>query len=510
MATGPLPWWRKLRLRTELVEHSYGATGYAIALAWTHLFLPVFGAEAAIFEHTAAQLMKIHADLQQLCYVWLYTAIVTTLCWFLCSFAEQRAAAFTTLEYLADHVWVTIWTSLAFSLVYVTVWAWICALLFSLPTDNPVLAFGSSVFVTVVAATSVVAGQRGWGPCLFLEGGKRPERLKTIVFFTTIMTAMMWVGTIDYSVHYFGVPSWASCWLVAAALLAVRWAMVWSSGKSANPILVAAQTYPTMSPVASSLSLEELGLSVAMRAPTQQRNRLGILVSSLREMQSGTLGLAALVVAWAGAVALQAASTATWSAWPWFARGKSAVVPNTFYAIAMSSMCVFAVAAARAIAESEGKITERADALDSETASLAVASGWAWFNALASIIPALDDKSLLPRAIGSVAVTGFGVMVMLALKPPEGTAYSASPSRSTCSDGALQAKGSSSFTLSVPATEPTNTGFEPIKASVHASPVIGRLSRGPSVTWTPADAPIAPEVEYHAFTDGAVDDHGTR
>ena len=200
---------KKRMLQREFREHAHGATGYAVALAWTHLFLPMFG-EANLFLRSAADLMTIHADLKYKCFIWAYTAVITTSCWFVFCHAEKSAKAVSPEEReLSDHVWAAVWGCMANSLVYVTVWAWICALLSTLPTGNPLLAFLSGVFITLVAAASVVAGQRGCGPFLLLQGS-HPDRLKSIVFFTTIMTAMMWVGAIDFSISTTGFPNWVS------------------------------------------------------------------------------------------------------------------------------------------------------------------------------------------------------------------------------------------------------------------------------------------------------------
>lgn len=177
-------------LRGELVEHAHSATGYTMALAWTHLFLPMFG-EADLFQRSAAELMDMAVEWERVVFIWLYTALVTSACWWLYCIAERKAADLTSRSDLSDHVAAATWGTLATSLVYVTVWAWICALLSALPTDSPLLAFLSGCLVTVIAAASVVAGQRGVGPFLLLRGSN-PERLKTVVFFTTIMTAMMW------------------------------------------------------------------------------------------------------------------------------------------------------------------------------------------------------------------------------------------------------------------------------------------------------------------------------
>ena len=173
----------------------------------------------------------------------------------------------------------------------------------------------------------------------------------------------------------------ASSWLVAVVLLAIRWTMLWRSGShSGNPILKAVESYPAMHPLASDLSLSPaVGLSVGLITSKHRKGHLSAL-PSFTELHSASLGLGALVVAWAGAVALQAASTATWNVWPWAGTGVDSVLPNTLYAVGMSTVCVWAVCFARVAANADGMAINRAEGLDSETAALAVASGWSWYN----------------------------------------------------------------------------------------------------------------------------------
>lgn len=432
-------------LHAELVDHAHSATGYTCALCWTHLFLPMFG-QADLFQRSPAELMELHIPAWHKLFIWAYTAVITTICWLLYVFAEKRVASLSSqsaeeIGALSTHVSVATWGTLATSLVYVTVWAWICALLSVLPTGNPLLAFLSGGLVTVIAAFSIVGGQRGCGPFLLLRGSK-PERMKTVVFFTTIMTAMMWVGALDYAFVYLApqLPRWVGAWSVALVLVITRWVMLWNSRDSSSGLFRAVR-YP---------STPDLALSVGLVAQSREQSReksrgflglgngvpsailgLGNAMPSVIEMREGTLGLGALVIAWSGSVALQAASTTTWQAWPWAYTSVHAVAPATGYALAMTTAGVFAVATARVVAEADGMAQQRAGALASETAALGVASGWTWYHALECIFPSLCDPSPLTRVIGSIVVTAFGVMVMLALKPPAGTAYSGTPSRTS-------------------------------------------------------------------------------
>ena len=91
----------KRGLHGEMVEHCHGATGFCIALCWTHLFLPMFG-EAALFQRSAAELMAMDWEPRYVAYIWVYTLIITSLCWLLYQFAETRAASVDSRDEL-DH-----------------------------------------------------------------------------------------------------------------------------------------------------------------------------------------------------------------------------------------------------------------------------------------------------------------------------------------------------------------------------------------------------------------------
>jgi hypothetical protein len=216
------------------------------------------------------------------------------------------------------------------------------------------------------------------------------------------------------------VPNHTASWCVAGVLVIVRWSMMWQSGRSASPLTTAAESYPASPDLA--VGLLAWGPRAGGPGDLAAAGKMSPL-PSFYELGSASLGLSALVLAWTGSVALQAASTATWAVWPWGV-GEDAVVPNTLYAIGITAIGVLAVATARSIAEGDGMAATRAAALAAETSSLGVASGWSWYNALASIFPTLAAASPIARFIGTVSTTAFGVMVMLALKPPIGTVYS--------------------------------------------------------------------------------------
>eukprot|EP00316_Scyphosphaera_apsteinii_P004598 CAMPEP_0119300458 /NCGR_PEP_ID=MMETSP1333-20130426/2400_1 /TAXON_ID=418940 /ORGANISM="Scyphosphaera apsteinii, Strain RCC1455" /LENGTH=496 /DNA_ID=CAMNT_0007302233 /DNA_START=247 /DNA_END=1737 /DNA_ORIENTATION=+ len=408
-----------------------------MALAWTHLFLPIFG-EADLFQRNAAELMSMHVTWMHAALIWVYTAFVTSACWCLYVLAEKRVDSLICQRVggtLSEHVAVATWGTLATSLVYVLVWAWICALLSILPTSNPLLAFLSGIVVTIIAATSVVFGQRGCGPFLLLRGS-RPDRIKTVVFFTSIMTAMMWVGALDYCVIYSApsVPRWAAAWCVALLVCGARWLFLWKFRNSRSHFIAAMKSYPSNPDLALSshiglVSSTSRADSAASPSPPRESLRESPLrpsrkLPSFSELHTASIGLGALVLAWSGCVALQAASTTTWQDWPFPYVSKAAVAPATAYALAMTAAGVFVVATARTIAEADGMAIHRAEGLAAETSALGVASGWSWYHALECIFPAVCNESPLTRAIGTVSITAFGVMLMLALKPPAGTAYS--------------------------------------------------------------------------------------
>lgn len=137
-------------------------------------------------------------------------------------------------------------------------------------------------------------------------------------------------------------------------------------------------------------------------------------------------------------------------------------------------------------------LLQRANALAAETAALGVASGWSWYHALECIFPALCAPSPLTRAIGTVAVTAFGVMAMLALKPPPGTAYS-----EAATDG-LQSRGSSAH-----GGTSISLGGSGHAGVVYASADSGRASPQGDLTYDgPAAAVPARPISLVAHTAG--------
>lgn len=70
--------------------------------------------------------------------------------------------------------------------------------------------------------------------------------------------------------------------------------------------------------------------------------------------------------------------------------------------------------------EAEALAVQRSSRLVAETVALAVASGWAWNNAMTVTMPFLAASSALTRGIGAACVTASAAFALLALKPPSG------------------------------------------------------------------------------------------
>ena len=179
-------------VRAELIEHAHEALSYVIALSWTHVILPLLGGPSLV---SIGELMRHKYQGPYLVFVWLYTALVTSLCWWWFHLADERAAAPSAAS-LFDRVVAAIWGYSSGSMAWVATYMWMCALLGTLPTENPIEAVCSAVLLTVVAATAVIYGQRGRGPLAKALQRPRGQRLKMVVFFTTWMTATAWVGVL--------------------------------------------------------------------------------------------------------------------------------------------------------------------------------------------------------------------------------------------------------------------------------------------------------------------------
>ena len=376
-------------VRAELIEHAHEALSYVIALSWTHVILPLLGGPSLV---SIGELMRHKYQGPYLVFVWLYTALVTSLCWWWFHLADERAAAPSAAS-LFDRVVAAIWGYSSGSMAWVATYMWMCALLGTLPTENPIEAVCSAVLLTVVAATAVIYGQRGRGPLAKALQRPRGQRLKMVVFFTTWMTATAWVGVLTVCLDaIFGLSPFSAAWLVAAGVLVARWVWLLRCNHQGGAA-AAAEVYPASLDAGLTVGL------VASADPTRD------------DLATASLGLVALAGAWAATIALQAASSATWAVWAWRG-GTVAATANVVYAALMSCACVGTVATARTSA------AHRANVLAAETAALAVACGWAWYNALAgSFLPALSASSALVRSYGAVCTTVAGVLAMMALRP---------------------------------------------------------------------------------------------
>ena len=78
-------------------------------------------------------------------------------------------------------------------------------------------------------------------------------------FITTIMTAMMWVGALNFAIVYWApkFPRWIGAWCVAVCLVITRWVMLWHSGGSRSGLLTAMR-YPSTPDLALSVGLVAL------------------------------------------------------------------------------------------------------------------------------------------------------------------------------------------------------------------------------------------------------------
>ena len=137
--------------------------------------------------------------------------------------------------------------------------------------------------------------------------------------------------------------------------------------------------------------------------------------------------------------------------------------------------------------------TERAASLAAETAALGVASGWSWYHALECILPSLCDPSPVTRAIGALVVTAFGVMVMLALKPPPDSPYSNTPSlQPSCVDLAASTPLAPSAASLTPRSTPSLEAAPSAAADEDCSPTsthyraFADMTRNHSGDWLPS------------------------
>ena len=383
-------------LKLELARHAYEGIQYVVALSWTHVILPVLGGPSLV---SMEQLMRHTFSDWYLMFVWLYTIIVTRFCWWWFRYADGEAVLPANAT-LFQRVWCAAMGYSSTSMAWVAMYMWMCALLGTLPTANPLEALVSAAVCTVLGAAALLTGQRGRGPLAkaLREPGKR--RLKMVIFFATWMTATVWVATLTAFADTVGLRDrCTAAWFVALGVLSVRWAWLWRGGYTSGAPAAAAAIYPAQL---------DAGLTVGLIAND---------TSSNAELLPASFGLAALACAWAATIALQVASSATWTAWT-FQTGPTRVAANLLYSMMLSFACIFGVAVARHATQGDPQFAaQRTQVLGAESAALAVAAGWSWYNALASLLPLLTASSWLVRAYGALFVTVCGVAALLPLEP---------------------------------------------------------------------------------------------
>ena len=456
ICVGPFARPSQAELISELLRHANGIMSYVVALSWTHVILPLLGGPSRF---SIAHLMTHKFRGPFLVFMWVYTMLATSVCWWWFQVGDDQAARFVAIAdssdaSLVERVWAAVWRHSSSSMAWVGMYMWMCVLLGTLPTATPLESLASAAVLTVAVAAAVLAGQRGRGPLTKVFRRASTERVTMVVFFASWMTATVWVGAITACVGAAGVAPWAASWLVALSALAARWWWLWHLGTDPSRSDVAtAEIYP-----ASLDAGLRVGLLVADSAPPQPARSgaagasVGLgsasvgLGSASVGLGSASVGLGSLALAWGACVALQAASSSTWSSWEW-REGTASVVATLAYSAALSAVCVGAVATARARAAALAAVTATGrpagataeaagptaadrttvdggpadDAppgpLDAETAALAVACGWSWYNALSTLCPALVAPSTYVRAAAAVGATAVGVVVLLALKP---------------------------------------------------------------------------------------------
>ena len=439
-ASQPFPW-------TEFIDHAHDALIYVAALSWTHAIMPTVGGPTLV---SIPELMLHRFGGPYLVFVWIYTMGMTGFCFWIFRLASERAAAISANTDLVHVVLAAVLDSISKSMAWIAAWAWMVALLGSLPTAEPLEALFSAALVTIAAAAALLAGQRGRGPfakALDVGRGRGTEELKWLIFCASWMTAVAWIGALTACVGAIGIPPVVAAWVVAAGTLCARWAWL----RAGDPPSDAAAWRGLQIYAASPDAALTVGLMAAQAPPLPSEGRAAgdhthtAAASASRtggatravpplapaaELRDASLGLSALAGAWLGCVAVQGASSALWasSLWPVAGTAAAALV-DVLYALALSAAAVAAVATARAehaaeaaaaaasgAALEEARALRRFASLAGETAALAVAAGWAWYNALAAWVPPLTSRGLLVRLAAAAVVTSSAVVCTLALK----------------------------------------------------------------------------------------------
>lgn len=267
---------------------------------------------------------------------------------------------------------------------------------------------------------------------------------------------MVWVGALTSCVdHVFGTSPVVSAWLVAALVLGTRWVWLWHGDGSSRfrrrgemtpaqaASLRALEIYaavpnaaftvglilpPTDAPSAASCSSSSAAAAAPL-LPQSASSSAGL--PSLSQLYTATVGLASLAGAWIVAVSLNYASMALWATPGWPSGGMSGLLADAVYALALSATSITLVALAKACrqiasdeamargdGEAEALSLRQASGLVAETVTLAVASGWAWFNAITAGLPALvGSPNVLARGVGAALVSTCVVIAISATGP---------------------------------------------------------------------------------------------
>ena len=432
----------------EFADHTHDVLVYLSALSWTHAFLPTLGGPTLI---GISELFHHKFRGPYLVFVWLYTIVITLFCFWCFRKLSAEAAALPAND-LPHTIWRAILDTISKSMAWIAAWAWTVALLGFLPTNEPFEALFSAAAVTLAGASALLSGQQGRGPFAKALRRAAPEQLKWMIFFISWMVAIVWVGALTACVSALGFhDSLVPSWIVAAGTIAARWLWLWHGYPPRDDVAAVALGIYAASP--------DVGLTVGLVAPpldaTEARAnnaQEGASQSGLRVLLEASLGLGALAGAWIGCVAVQAASSALWATSGWPISGISAVVADFGYAAALSYASVACVSKARHISATEAVVAgspdspleetlarraRRSAGIVGETAALAVACGWAWYNALMALLPPLTSTSVIVRSFGAICVSTCAVCGMLTLKPrnvPDSTTTSSTsitPSTST-------------------------------------------------------------------------------
>ena len=477
----------------EAAEHAHEALVYISAISWTHTFLPALGGPVLV---SLPEIMHRRFGGIYLVFVWMYVSIITGICywWFHKAGAKAKALLGTrplpldASVPLGTRIVAAAWDNSSKAMAWIAAYAWAVAMLGSLPTFTAFQAILSAAAMTCGIALAVLVGQHGRGP--LAKALLSPERdvLRWTIFFAAWMTAVVWVGALTVcvdcalsncqlweTVRSRPSSSLLSAWVVALSVLGARWAWlsrggphVLSSGVGGGDAMGLAsarafEIYPAERDAALTV-----GLLAAPEGPPSAAgggggvpptagggpgsSGAGRVLPSLSQLATATIGLASLAGSWVGTVALNYASAALWSdaAWPappplGTASYPAAVLAAAAYSAALSAAAVLLVSCARAArqrdaeraaeagdAAAETLALRRSSGLVAETVALAVASGWAWFNAISTALPStVGSGFVLARGVGAGLVTTAGVLGTMALRPLRASAAEAAAEAST-------------------------------------------------------------------------------